>query len=686
MSGVYGDSLLAHASIPAPMPAEPTARISLSNPLCGDEIEVGLRVSDGVFEAVGFHADACVICTASASVMARVLTGQPVAELERHLERLEGIVRGERAPASELDALASVARLPSRKPCALLPWRALERALLCPIASARPPTAGTEPTETTSWEPLVADGPPRSPWRTIRELRAAGEGVAMATLISVEGSSPCPLGSRMIVSSTGHFWGSVSGGCVESAIVQSALSLLDAGDPQASRVLTFAIANSQAGEVGLPCGGRICVHVREAPSESQLEAIIEAEQHAGSVRLVPLGGGEARLLSREELSSRADPLASFALDVLHRGPQLFEHGNESWFVEPLRSLPCLVLVGATHIAQSLARLAPELGFAPVIVDPRAALANRRRFPHARLVLDRPERALPQLLDERSAVVMLTHDEKLDDPALATALASEAFYVGALGSRKTQRARLERLRARGHDEASLRRIRGPVGLPIGGKGASEIALSILAEVVATRRERAERRTRVGAIVLAAGSSRRAGPVNKLLHPIDGQPMVRRVVQTVLDAGLEPCLVVLGHEADRIRSALGGLPVDFVLNEDHEEGMGTSIARGVEAMKATDAEAAFIVLGDMPRLRADDLARLHAAHGASTRHLIIAPEAGEGDARRLGNPVLWPRRYFGELMALRGDRGAKGILHSAPGAVMRVPLEHDGVLFDVDTVPA
>jgi len=680
MSTLYSEELLAHANAPAyaALPEQATAKASLVNPLCGDAIEVGVRVRDGVLEAVGFVGEACAICVASASVMAQELTGQPIDAFERQFGVLESITRGDQAasklPGSDLHIFVGLADFPSRKPCALLPWRVLERALHVRCVPAQAQAVRNDPRPQQS-----------CPWRTIQDLRAAGEGAAVATLISVEGSSPCPLGSRMIVSTTGDFWGSVSGGCVESAVVRSALTLLHGGDPQASQLESFTIANSQAGEVGLACGGQLRVHIAIAPPDSQIEALIEAQQH-GCVRVVPLTGGEPRMLSREQLAGRQDPLAKLARTVWGQGPQLFEQGDESWFIEPLCRPPRLVLVGATHIAQVLVRLATELGFRPVVVDPRAAMANRRRFPQARLVLEQPDRALPELLDERAAVVVLSHDPKLDDPALKVALASKAFYVGALGSRKTQRARLERLRASGQSEAALRRLRGPAGLPIGGQGASEIALSILAEIVATRRAKPGSGGRVGAVVLAAGCSRRAGQTNKLLHPFAGEPMIRRVVKTVLEAGTSPCLVVVGHQAERVRQALCDLPVTFVVNASYAEGMGTSIGRGVEAIANTQVDAAFIVLGDMPLLRVEDLESLRIAHCTSTRHLIIAPEAGEGASRRLGNPVLWPRRYFDELASLRGNVGAKSILLAAAGAVLRVPIDHKGVLFDVDTIPS
>ncbi len=162
-------------------------------------------------------------------------------------------------------------------------------------------------------------------------------------------------------------------------------------------------------------------------------------------------------------------------------------GNESWFLQVHNPKPRLVVVGAVHIAQALVPFAAGLGLAITIVDPRRAFATDERFPDVTLSSDWPDEALDALApDARTAIVTLTHDPKLDDPALDRALRSEAFYIGALGSRKTHAARLGRLRELGHDDAALARIRGPVGLSIAAVTAPEIALSIVTEIVAVRR--------------------------------------------------------------------------------------------------------------------------------------------------------------------------------------------------------
>ena len=167
--------------------------------------------------------------------------------------------------------------------------------------------------------------------------------------------------------------------------------------------------------------------------------------------------------------------------------QTVEIDGETWFLHPYAPPRRLVIVGAVHIAQALAPLAARLGYGVVVVDPRGAFATEERFPGVEVSQDWPDEALDELQpDRRTAVITLTHDPKLDDPALHRALQSDAFYLGALGSKRTHAKRLERLRELGHDDAALGRIRGPIGLPLGAVTAPEIAVSILAELVAARR--------------------------------------------------------------------------------------------------------------------------------------------------------------------------------------------------------
>lgn len=217
-----------------------------------------------------------------------------------------------------------------------------------------------------------------------------------------------------------------------------------------------------------------------------LEALRQArEAHHPVVLGTSLPGGEQRLLPDPLASAELNDAAQSALARDESGT--VSVGGSDWFLQahnpPLR----LIVVGAVHIAQALVPFASEVGFAITVVDPRRSFASDERFPDVAVRSDWPDEAMDDLRpDIRTAVVTLTHDPKLDDPALDRALRSPAFYIGALGSRRTHAARLKRLRELGHDDATLARIKGPVGLDIAAVTAPEIALSIVAELVARRR--------------------------------------------------------------------------------------------------------------------------------------------------------------------------------------------------------
>lgn len=276
---------------------------------------------------------------------------------------------------------------------------------------------------------------------------AAGQQVALATVIRTWGSSPRPAGSQLAVSERGEMAGSVSGGCVEAAVVHEALEALRAG---AARTVEYGVTAERAWEVGLPCGGRIRVFVEPAPAGALARTVDALRARERVERELELGDGERFRLVLEP---------------------------------PVR----LVIVGAVHLAQPLARMAEVAGYEVRLVDPRTAFATEARFPGVAIERGWPEEALARIgLDARTAVVTLSHDRKLDDPALAAALRSPAFYVGALGSRRTQAAIQARLRAEGLSEADLARLHGPVGLDLGGVAPAEIAVEILADLVAAQR--------------------------------------------------------------------------------------------------------------------------------------------------------------------------------------------------------
>ena len=404
-----------------------------------------------------------------------------------------------------------------------------------------------------------------------------------------------------------------------------------------------------------------------------------------------LRSGEQRLVfassSEGELPLAAAALAT-ARDALSRDEAMrIETDGGGVFVQPFHPPPRLVVVGAVHIADPLVRIAAMAGYGVTLVDPRRAFAESQGFAGTGVAVlhDWPDAALGRIeLDWHTAVVTLSHDPKLDDPALDAALRSPAFYVGALGSRKSHEARRRRLAALGHDDESLGRIHAPVGLEIGARSPAEIALAIVAEITAVRRRgvRAARRSpRVAAIVLAAGRSSRFAAGNKLLEELDGTPILTRAVDAALGSRAAPVIVVLGSEADRMRAALAGRPVGVVENPHFADGLSTSLRAGVAALPA-GLDGAVVLLGDMPRVAVHHIDRLIAAFDPLAHRQICVPTHGG----RRGNPVLWSAAFFPEMETLKGDVGARGLIGRHAAQTVEVEMPDDGVLIDVDTPAA
>ncbi|WP_431803576.1 XdhC family protein [Microbacterium sp. bgisy203] len=338
----------------------------------------------------------------------------------------------------------------------------------------------------------------------------SGRAIAVATVVAVRGSAPRELGASMIVAEVEAggltVRGNVSGGCVEGAVIEACLDALATGR---AGVASYGIAEDDLLGVGLMCGGSIDVLVRPVrpgtPEAADLARLRDPQAPlvltlavrgdelggvsvggvsvggAGDPGIPPdaaalAGGDRARLLSYDGdgCLTEADPATQYLTQYL---------------VVPFGGPPRLVIVGAVQYGVALSRIGAACGYAVTVVDPRDAFADAQRFPDAEVVRDWPDRWLAcATLDDRTAVCVLSHDEKIDVPALRVALASSAGYVGAMGSRRTHDDRLDRLRAAGVTPAQLARLRSPIGLDLGGRSAEETALSILAEIVAVRHGR------------------------------------------------------------------------------------------------------------------------------------------------------------------------------------------------------
>lgn len=315
-----------------------------------------------------------------------------------------------------------------------------------------------------------------------------GREVALATVVKTWGSSPRPVGSQLIVDHTGAFEGSVSGGCIEGAVITEGIEVLRTGEP---RQLSFGVSSAQAWEVGLACGGEITLFIEKVKSRSMLEnlASIRAKNHSACV-ITDLEKGEKIMLpidGDEKIYTLFPDSRKIIHDSLKTGRNIsFVSNGNHYFLHVFLPALELIIVGAVHIAQRLVQIARITGYDVTVIDPRDAFANKNRFPDTAIIIKWPDEALKGRLHSRTALVTLTHDPKLDDPALMEGLKSNAFYIGALGSRSTHAERLDRLYSAGFSKDSLKRINGPVGLAIGALSQAEIAISIIAQIIEKQR--------------------------------------------------------------------------------------------------------------------------------------------------------------------------------------------------------
>lgn len=345
---------------------------------------------------------------------------------------------------------------------------------------------------------------------------AEGVEVGRAVVIRTFGSAPRTEGAILLVAADGRMVGSVSGGCVEAAAAAEVLRARETGH---SRVIRYGITDEQAWDVGLACGGTIDVLVEPMVPDAVVQAARDARAPVASEgaaiilrlpadlpppRLEPFEPGDGgppqpaeRIFGAEAFG---EPVGSTSID---RDPRLIdavrsalevgrsrivEHLGRADFVEVVLPRPRLVVVGATEVTRRLVALAREVGYATIVVDARSAFATSERFPDVDALIGAwPDQAFESIgLGPLDAVAVLSHDPKLDEPAILEAFRRGACYVGAVGSRATQAGRRERLVAAGLSRDDLERLRGPIGLDLGGREPAETALAIIAEVVAARR--------------------------------------------------------------------------------------------------------------------------------------------------------------------------------------------------------
>ena len=305
-----------------------------------------------------------------------------------------------------------------------------------------------------------------------------GRTVALATVLQTWGSAPAPAGSQLAIDGEGNFAGSVSGGCVEGAVIAEAAEAMASVKP---KTLQFSVAEETAWAVGLACGGTIRIFVEPLVPGHNLDVLAELANTVSGRK------STAHSLARETSDVRPElrPALHEAFSRNKSAVVEGKHGDVliNVFGPPVR----LVVVGAVHVAQALVKMARMLGYEVVVVDPRSAFATKERFGDVAIREEWPGDVMPELgIDTRTAIVTLSHESRIDEPALIRALKSDAFYVGAMGRKKTHAGRVARLAGAGVAPEDIARIHAPIGLDIGATGPAEIALSIIAEITAAQR--------------------------------------------------------------------------------------------------------------------------------------------------------------------------------------------------------
>ena len=320
------------------------------------------------------------------------------------------------------------------------------------------------------------------------------EGIALATVVQTWGSAPRRVGAKMALRPSGTISGSVSGGCVEGAVFEAGCAVLES---KQSQLLHFGVADETAWEVGLACGGIIEVFVEPLAADAYtfVRDLITKDEAGAAVTIIqgPAGRlGEKLVWARDGrwLGSLGDldEAARAVAVAAKKSGRVWLRDEVEVFVDVYRPAPTLIMVGGVHIAIALTSMAKTVGYRTIVVDPRRAFGSESRFPHVdQLIQAWPQKAFEEIaLTPETAVALLTHDPKIDDPALKVILEAPVFYIGALGSRRTHGKRIQRLMDMGFNEVQIDRIQAPIGLSIGAKTPEEIALSVMAQIVQAQR--------------------------------------------------------------------------------------------------------------------------------------------------------------------------------------------------------
>jgi xanthine dehydrogenase accessory factor len=327
----------------------------------------------------------------------------------------------------------------------------------------------------------------------LEQWKRDGKSAAFATVVRVQGSAPRPEGARLLVSSAEELEGSVSGGCVENDVAAHALEVIGSGE---ARLVTYGIADEDAFEVGLACGGTIQVFIEPAELDeitSAMEQLVSDQRLGAQVMAVSGGDWKAVIDARQRVVAGVipEPLAGDVVADARRlmadeQSRTLSYGGVEVFIDVVAPPPRLLIFGAGPFAEPLCSLGSRVGYEVTVIDPRGTFAREDLFPDAhQVVVSWPEDVLDTQRWDGSYVVVLNHNQRLEDPVIRRALAEPISYLGVMGSRRTHSDRLARLESEGWSADDLERIHGPIGLDIGAETPAEVAVSILAEITRVR---------------------------------------------------------------------------------------------------------------------------------------------------------------------------------------------------------
>lgn len=328
----------------------------------------------------------------------------------------------------------------------------------------------------------------------IKKWSANNKNIGLARVVKTWGSSPRPVGSVMLINSDGEMAGSVSGGCVEGAVVKTTLQLLE---DNTQRKLSYGVTDDEAWSVGLSCGGSIEVYVQSVDFSTGIWEKLwqNLENNKSSIMISEIGNGNRNALIEENGEALGDQMPKDVIDEAKnahdaRTNKILTYGDSSYFIQIFPRKSILLIIGAAHVTVDLVALGNRYDFDTIVIDPRGYFVEKTIFvePPTQLIEAYPSEVLANFpLDAYTYCAILSHDPKIDDNALEVLLDSKVAYIGALGSRKTHEKRSRRLTEKGITQSSIDRIKAPIGVNIHAKSAQEIALSIMGQIISIKNQ-------------------------------------------------------------------------------------------------------------------------------------------------------------------------------------------------------